>query len=154
MARRGRTSPAEDIVTVVSMLPWWAALSLAVVSYFLLHAYAGQPLVISTVPGQIASSMVPAFFKGLASAAQYILPLLFSVAAVVSWVKRNKAAASQGSPSRVKPQAAQPVAKQAASCPICSGPMVLRAAKRGNNAGKSFWGCSDYPRCKGTRASE
>ena len=154
MARRGRTSPAEDIVTVVSMLPWWAALSLAVVSYFLLHAYAGQPLVISTVPGQIANSMVPAVFKGLASAAQYILPLLFSVAAVISCFKRNKAATAPGSSFRAKPQATQPVAQQAASCPICSDSMVLRAAKRGNNAGKSFWGCSNYPRCKGTRAAD
>lgn len=29
--------------------------------------------------------------------------------------------------------------------------MVLRTARRGRNAGGSFWGCRRYPRCKGTR---
>ena len=32
-------------------------------------------------------------------------------------------------------------------CPKCEREMVLRTAKRGVNAGKQFWGCSDYPRC-------
>jgi len=34
-------------------------------------------------------------------------------------------------------------------CPQCGKPMVLRTAKSGKNAGSSFWGCSDYPNCKG-----
>ena len=37
------------------------------------------------------------------------------------------------------------------SCPACSKNMVLRSAKRGAQAGKSFWGCSAYPGCRGTR---
>ena len=36
------------------------------------------------------------------------------------------------------------------SCPICSSEMVLRTARRGSNAGNQFWGCSQYPQCKGT----
>src|SRR4051812_3101604 len=36
-------------------------------------------------------------------------------------------------------------------CPTCSGPMELRRAYRGRNAGGLFWGCLDYPDCKGTR---
>jgi restriction system protein len=44
----------------------------------------------------------------------------------------------------------QPVVNDTA-CPICQSPMVLRTAKRGKNAGQSFWGCSLYPKCKGTR---
>lgn len=35
------------------------------------------------------------------------------------------------------------------SCPQCGRPMVLRTAKSGRNSGKQFWGCSDYPDCKG-----
>jgi len=34
-------------------------------------------------------------------------------------------------------------------CPRCGRPMVLRTAKSGPSAGRSFWGCSDYPDCKG-----
>jgi restriction system protein len=36
-------------------------------------------------------------------------------------------------------------------CPVCDAPMVKRIAKRGSNAGNSFWGCSKYPQCRGIR---
>lgn len=41
--------------------------------------------------------------------------------------------------------------KQIASprCPICGSEMVLRTARSGSNQGGQFWGCSDYPRCRG-----
>ena len=38
------------------------------------------------------------------------------------------------------------------ACPVCRSPMVIRTARRGKNAGSSFWGCSRYPKCKGTRS--
>lgn len=38
-------------------------------------------------------------------------------------------------------------------CPICNCQMVLRMAKRGPNAGNSFFGCSRYPSCRGTRSA-
>ncbi len=34
-------------------------------------------------------------------------------------------------------------------CPKCGKAMVVRIAKSGKNAGSQFWGCSDYPACKG-----
>lgn len=37
-------------------------------------------------------------------------------------------------------------------CPTCGGPMVKREARRGANAGKAFWGCANFPKCRGTRA--
>lgn len=36
-------------------------------------------------------------------------------------------------------------------CPKSGSAMVKRTARRGANAGGRFWGCSTYPRCKGTR---
>lgn len=39
----------------------------------------------------------------------------------------------------------------APTCPICQSAMVKRIAKRGANSGNAFWGCSQYPACKGTR---
>lgn len=39
---------------------------------------------------------------------------------------------------------------QVPSCPRCAKAMVRRTAKKGANAGADFWGCSDYPRCRGT----
>lgn len=37
------------------------------------------------------------------------------------------------------------------ACPLCQSTMVKRTAKRGANSGNAFWGCSQYPACKGTR---
>ena len=39
-------------------------------------------------------------------------------------------------------------------CPKCGGNMVLRTAKSGNNIGKQFWGCTNYPRCRAVVPSE
>jgi len=36
-------------------------------------------------------------------------------------------------------------------CPKCGGELVLRTARRGENAGSQFYGCSNYPNCKYTR---
>lgn len=33
-------------------------------------------------------------------------------------------------------------------CPRCGNILVLRTAKKGNNAGKSFYGCSGFPKCR------
>ncbi len=35
------------------------------------------------------------------------------------------------------------------SCPKCGGAMVLREAKKGQNIGNKFWGCSSFPKCRG-----
>jgi restriction system protein len=49
----------------------------------------------------------------------------------------------------IAPKSGAPQATQ--TCPACGSSMVCRVAKRGRNAGESFWGCSKYPGCKGTR---
>ncbi|MCR5167068.1 MAG: topoisomerase DNA-binding C4 zinc finger domain-containing protein [Oscillospiraceae bacterium] len=36
------------------------------------------------------------------------------------------------------------------SCPKCGKPLVLRTAKKGENAGKQFYGCSGFPKCRYT----
>ena len=33
-------------------------------------------------------------------------------------------------------------------CKMCGGKMVLRTAKKGNNAGKQFFGCERFPECR------
>lgn len=40
------------------------------------------------------------------------------------------------------------VHQQALKCPRCGGDLILRTATRGANAGKQFYGCSNYPKCK------
>lgn len=37
------------------------------------------------------------------------------------------------------------------ACPKCGSAMKRKTARQGANAGNEFWGCSQYPRCRGTR---
>jgi len=34
-------------------------------------------------------------------------------------------------------------------CPKCHGSMVKRVSKNAKNAGKEFWGCENFPKCRG-----
>jgi len=36
-------------------------------------------------------------------------------------------------------------------CPKCGNGLIIRTAKRGNNIGSKFYGCTNYPRCKYTK---
>lgn len=42
-----------------------------------------------------------------------------------------------------------PAATVEPSCPKCGSTMTVRVAKQGANYGKTFWGCSGFPRCRG-----
>jgi restriction system protein len=37
------------------------------------------------------------------------------------------------------------------ACPQCGSSMVMRAGRKGSRAGDRFWGCSTFPKCRGTR---
>ena len=47
--------------------------------------------------------------------------------------------------SGLSAQAPEPVP----DCPKCARPMVRRTARKGANAGREFWGCTEFPRCRG-----
>ena len=50
-------------------------------------------------------------------------------------------------------EAARTAPAAAPACPVCGAPMVMRVARQGANAGRGFWGCSEFPqsKCRGTR---
>jgi restriction system protein len=270
------------------MLPWWIGLALAVISYFLLHQAASQPIVVSSKPGELNVNLFGIVGRGLAMAGQYIVPIVCLFGAGLSaWRRRERTrlvsevtesdaakaldgmtwrefemlvgegfrmqgytvietggqgpdggvdlvlsrpsrnmseiflvqckqwrafkvgvdvvrelygvmaakgaaggfvvtsgrftseatafaqgrnvnlidgakldallkqakATSQSSKAVASPSPI-PVANTTSStaCPLCEKPMLQRTAKRGSKAGQSFWGCSDYPTCRGTRA--
>ncbi|MHB1114849.1 MAG: restriction endonuclease [Acidovorax defluvii] len=93
MARRKKSSPLEDVLDLLAMLPWWACLVLAAVSSFLLHRLAA-PIQASDIPGQggamVAAMMQKAIIHGLANAGQYIVPLLCIAAAALSAWRRKQ----------------------------------------------------------------
>lgn len=53
--------------------------------------------------------------------------------------------------SRLGERRRQAAADGAPACPQCGKPMLRRTIQRGTKQGQQFWGCSDYPRCTGTK---
>lgn len=51
-----------------------------------------------------------------------------------------------------EPVPQQPPQPNAPACPHCKKVMVMKVARTGRNAGGNFWGCGDYPKCRGIRA--
>ena len=51
-------------------------------------------------------------------------------------------------PEEQAPVAASEPAEAPLRCPRCGSELVLRTAKRGNNAGNQFYGCSNFPKCR------
>ena len=288
MSRRNQ-STFEDLIGLAAMLPWWAGILLAFVAYFVIHSFAVEP--VPTVAalndmGQVAAKQM---VRSFAIFGQYVLPALFLIGAVVSFIRREKkkrllsttaSATSQnavkslswqefellvgeafrqqgfivqetaagadggvdlemrkggelslvqckqwratkvgvtvvreifgvmagrgadhgyvvtsgtytkearefaegrnitlidgevlntmikqvGSKSTDKPPANHKLQGRKQNmkesvdtqeniphCPLCGGSMVKRVARRGTNSGKAFWGCEDFPKCRGTR---
>jgi len=55
---------------------------------------------------------------------------------------------ADGTASSAEPKIDPELAAAAPPCPACGKPMVVRTARKGPNAGKPFFGCSSYPKCK------
>ena len=69
--------------------------------------------------------------------------------AQVSGIWSSVSPSSSSPPLNAAPPAAAVPVEPA--CPVCSKPMIRRAARRGANKGSEFWGCTSYPACRGTR---
>ncbi|WP_256093919.1 topoisomerase DNA-binding C4 zinc finger domain-containing protein [Pseudomonas putida] len=71
-----------------------------------------------------------------------------------SW-KRARKSNGLVTPATPPPQAPQIPSRETwealGLCPDCGNRMVPRVAKRGRHKGKSFYGCSKFPRCTGIR---
>lgn len=55
MSRRGKKSPAEDLMEIVAMLPWWAGVALALLSYLLMHRIANRELIATPQLGEVGT---------------------------------------------------------------------------------------------------
>ena len=85
----------------------------------------------------------PSSTSGLGSAAA-------STSTITStWVPPRDGAPAPSAPMHAGPAPGGDVA--APACPTCEAAMVRRMARTGARAGASFWGCSRFPYCRGTR---
>ncbi len=60
---------------------------------------------------------------------------------------KSNARHSAPSPEQTPPP--QPQKPLGPACPKCQSPMVRRVATQGANQGKAFYGCINYPKCRG-----
>ena len=87
MARRAN-SVFEDITYITSKFPWWMGVSLALVSFLVLHAYAGKelpPVTTSGIDG-VFKNLPQGMLHTLAFFGQIILPAAFLLGAMASLI--------------------------------------------------------------------
>ena len=97
MARRGKTSPLDDVFELVAMFPWWVGVVTAIGIYFGLHAYASQVAIPITPGAQLGPSVSQAILRAMASIFQYILPVVCLAAAAASaWKASQRKSLAQG----------------------------------------------------------
>lgn len=151
MPRRNRKSPAEGFIDFASRMPWWLCLVLAALSYFTLHAFAvsSPPTIQST--RDVGNAFIPIMLRSAAMIGQYILPTLFAVGAILSGIRSFRQRGTSGPTSTNVHPETHASASATPTCPKCNATMTKRLARRGNNVGEAFWGCTQYPGCKGTR---
>ena len=69
---------------------------------------------------------------------------------LAAYTESQQRRSTEGDPSLADEDVA--IAQEAApQCPKCSRAMILRTVRKGSAAGQKFWGCADYPVCRGTR---
>ena len=83
MARQ-KSSPIEDVIIIASKLPWWAGVTLALISYLILHVIASRSPLPVTGPGQMGAFAVRGLYTTLAMFGQYVLPFAFGLGAFTS----------------------------------------------------------------------
>lgn len=91
MARRKKNGLADAVVGAAALLPWWAGVALALVSYFWLHSMAQKPLTMALQSGQAGSFVATTVWHTFATIGQYILPFLFLLGSGISAYKRHQA---------------------------------------------------------------
>ena len=47
-----------------------------------------------------------------------------------------------------EPDSITSISDESLKCPRCGNMLVLRTAKKGDNAGNQFYGCSSFPKCR------
>ena len=67
----------------------------------------------------------------------------------VKHLRQKKAPSPPAAPAVVPSVTASTTPQSQKQCPKCGGTMVLRTARKGQNAGNQFWGCATYPACRG-----
>jgi restriction system protein len=89
MSQKRKTSLAEDLIEITAMMPWWVGVTLALLSFLILHHFASQPAVSLIQPGQFDTAFKQNLWRGIATFAQYLFPMFFLGGAAISAWRRH-----------------------------------------------------------------
>jgi restriction system protein len=91
MARTKNTSPAEHLLALIALLPWWAGVGLAILSYGILHVLAAPIAASIAQSGQMGQYVSQMMGKTLAYYGQFIVPVIcLAGAALSAWRRRQR----------------------------------------------------------------
>ncbi|WP_296255850.1 MULTISPECIES: restriction endonuclease [unclassified Pseudomonas] len=88
MARK--TSNLQALIHLASKLPWWISVLLAALSAFWLHSIAVAPMPTTFDPQHFDKALTASVLRGIATFAQFFVPIIFVGGAIASIVGRRK----------------------------------------------------------------
>jgi len=134
----------DDLMSIGLKLPWKVGVATAVVIFVTLHVVAvyTQAPVSANSLADMGAVVQHQFIHVFAEFFQYIIPAALLIGTTVGYFKKRSgnAAANSGIAA---------AAEASPMCPQCGTAMIQRTAMKGQFAGQPFWGCSQYPKCKG-----
>jgi hypothetical protein len=167
MPRRQKTSVLDDLFELLMEIPWWAGPIVIFGVYAFCRWGYGWMLGAFSPENEVTKISTPIFSEVVVGLAPWVagLAALVWVMALVKKAERRLDERKEPSPDASQPSPSpsrgtgrgmssppqSPATDAAVICPQCGSAMVLRTAKTGANAGSQFWGCSQFPGCRGTR---
>jgi restriction system protein len=87
---RKKQSTFEDLIEITSYLPWWAGLTLAMVSYLILHQVAGIEVTPMQDMQEMGGFITQQWGKTFAMVLQFIIPMVFVFGSLIAVVKKRQ----------------------------------------------------------------
>lgn len=89
MARRSKSTPLEDFFTLISVMPWWAGLLAALVSFLIFHWLAAPVAATAVDARNVGAFTVRAIVSVVSNVAQYLVPFICIAAAIASALRSH-----------------------------------------------------------------
>ncbi|UAW97202.1 restriction endonuclease [Halopseudomonas nanhaiensis] len=95
MARSRRTTPFDDLITILARLPWWASVLIGLIAWLTLNPIANSPMPVprAVTPNDMGGVVAGQLIRTFASFGQYLIPfacLFGAIGSVFARARRKK----------------------------------------------------------------
>lgn len=163
MPRGDRVTNGEKVMEWFRRAPWWTGPAIAAAIYILCvtltWATSDAKVALEKQPGNTIPSLSWGFYAGILGRVAFfggrfvppVVMMFWAAGMLFKLIDLWKARSRPAEAPAPTPGNAPARTSDVPPCPDCGRPMAKRTARRGANQGSSFWGCSTYPQCRGTR---